>query len=87
MEDQGMVAVFAVLSFAIYFGAGYGVAWIFRAEPAWRIAVGVGLPVVLFAICWWHDLHDDGPHGFIPIPARGLWLMPGIFLLRMLIAH
>ena len=84
MEEPKLVIVFAVLSFAVYFGIGYGAAALFRCSSSWRLGIGVALPVILFLGCWVYDLNDK-PHGIIYIPARAIWTLPGMFLLRLFI--
>ena len=82
MEDQRTIVLLAILSFGIYFAVGYGAAWVLRASPGWRILSGIALPVALYLACWWIDAHSDGPRGIIYIPARALWVLPAIFLIR-----
>ena len=84
MEDTRMIAIFAIASFAMYFGLGYGAAAIFRGSLAWRIGAGIAVPAALFAACWFYDLNNP-PRGIIHIPARTIWCLPGMLLLRLFI--
>lgn len=82
MEETPLAVLFAALSAALYFGIGFGLASLFRAPMAWRIGVGIALPVLSFLACCWID-RGATPRGIIYVSAKVLWLMPGLLLVRL----